>query len=765
MASKVLKASIIIGGAVAGSLKSGLSSTQTGLNQIGRAIADVDRKQRLLGNSIQTFGRMGKNVDGLRTKYSALAREADKLRRSQAALDALGNARTANRSRRGDLQGQFFGTMAVAAPIGMAVKSAMSFETAMLGIAKQVDGARDDAGKLTPVYYEMGRQIQALGHELPIATNEIADMVTSASRMGIARDDLIGFTRDVAMMSTAFEAPAAELADSMGKVATIFGMPIRDIGRLGDAINYLDDNAISKGSDIIKVLQGDLAGAASTMGLSAANAAALASTMLTLGESAERADTAASGMLRQLQIAKMNPKRFQVGAQMIGMTGDQLQSGMIRDAQGTILDVLTRIKKLPKEKQMEAVTRLFGKDWGGAIMKLANGIDEYKKQLDLANGDAQKGSMKREFDSRMQTSDAQWQLFKNRMDELSVSIGKVLLPTLNDVMGVVGGAASSVAKFADEHPRLTRFVVLATTGIVALRMATLAMGIASTVARGGFLSLAIQLRRREALRAAGRVGALNGKLGGLEVAAGGATRGLAGFLGKLGIVAGLSEIAIQGAGMLGLPTPEEIEAQGKGVGADMIRRGEWLRASANLPAGDFLGAVWDRTAGGKTSNQAANAIDGKNTAEPVKVDASTLPALPKYNLPGMPAQGGFQMAPNAPASVPKAFATQAGNAQPIGATVAAATPQPAAPVMYQPAKGQQVQQPRRAWERAPAAVQAPAARAAAKPVAPVVNNNQTNNITIHQQPGESAGALARRTADELQRRQAIAARSGMGDKG
>ncbi len=639
MRTKTLKTSIIIGGSLSSGFRSAMSSTKSGLKAIGDEIAAVERKQRLMARGIDTFGRMGKNVDGLRTKYAALTREADKLRRSHAALDKLDAARGANLARRSELQGQMIGTLAAAAPIGMSIRSAMSFETAMLGVAKQVDGARDSAGKLTPVYYAMGRQIQQLGHELPIATNEIADMVTSAARMGIGREDLIGFTRDVAMMSTAFEAPAAELADSIGKISKIFGMPVRDMIKIGDAINQLDDNAISQGSDIIRVMQGDLAGAASTMGLSAANAAALASTMLTLGESAERADTAASGMLRQLQVAKMNPKRFQVGADMIGMTGDQLQSGMISDAQGTILKVLDRINRLPKEQQMEAVTRLFGKDWGGAIMKLANGIDEYKRQLEIANGSAQRGSVSREFNARMATSDAQWALFKNRTAELSTSLGTVLLPTLNSVMGTVGGAATAVAGFSEEHPRLTRATVLLTTGFVALRTATLAAGVASTFARGGFFTLATQLRRREALSAASHIGTLNGRLGGLETAAGGASRGLLGFLGKLGMVAGLSDMAIQGAGALGLPTPEEIEAQGKGVGADMIRRGEWMRASTNLPAGDFLGAVWGRTVGGKTSDEVATGIDGKRAKPPVIGSAKglSLPAARGRPAPPLPA--------------------------------------------------------------------------------------------------------------------------------
>jgi phage-related tail protein len=55
----------------------------------------------------------------------------------------------------------------VLAPIAKAVKDYVTFEDAMLGVARQVEGARDPSGKLTDVYYDMARQIQQLGKELP----------------------------------------------------------------------------------------------------------------------------------------------------------------------------------------------------------------------------------------------------------------------------------------------------------------------------------------------------------------------------------------------------------------------------------------------------------------------------------------------------------------------------------------------------------------------------------------------------------------------
>ncbi len=45
--------------------------------------------------------------------------------------------------------------MATAISLGAPVVMAAKFETAMLGIAKQLDGARDESGKLTKDFFNI----------------------------------------------------------------------------------------------------------------------------------------------------------------------------------------------------------------------------------------------------------------------------------------------------------------------------------------------------------------------------------------------------------------------------------------------------------------------------------------------------------------------------------------------------------------------------------------------------------------------------------
>lgn len=458
MANKRLNATITIGGAITGALRSALGSTRDGLNQIGKAVTDLKQRQKELNGVVAEQEKLGRAGSALKVQYAnqelgLINKQIEALRKKQSIIDQSNRGMAAGRSQMAGAGMMLGATAAAAATAFVPVMQAAAFEKAMLGVAKQVEGARDESGKLTQVYFDMARQIQLLGREMPMATNEIADMVAAGARMGIAKDELIQFTRTAGMMASAFELPAGELADQMGKIATLFKIPIPRIGELADVINYLDDNAISKGGDIIEVMK-RIGGTAAFVKMPAKEAAALASTFLTLGSSAEIAATASNAAMRELSIATMQPKRFQAGLAAIGMDAKKVQQDMSKDATGTILKVLDALNTLPDEKRLTVATQLFGKEYGDDLAKLATSVEEYRRQLALANSDKAAGSMLREHEARLQTTTAQWEIAKNRVTELGVNIGAVLLPPLNQLMGVLGGATSVLADFTREHPTL-----------------------------------------------------------------------------------------------------------------------------------------------------------------------------------------------------------------------------------------------------------------------------------------------------------------------
>ncbi len=402
---------------------------------------------------LSAVDRMSRVVD---TAVNNVVTKLQKVEKSAAAV-----------SQKSFQMGRDFGAMGVATAAALAVptKAAADFEEGMGNIRKVVDGLNDQQALA-----QMSSEIRALSREIPLPISQLQELVAAGGRMGIPKDQLIQYTREVSKMAMAFDAPAGEIGEQMGKLATVFSIPIPEIGKLADTINYLDDNAIAKGTDIIDVMR-RTAGTAQQVGLSAPKVAALASTFLTLGSSAEVSATAANAVIRELAIAEQQPARFQKGLQALGLSAKDLQKSMSVDPQGTILKVLDKINALPTEKRIGITTQLFGKEYGDDIAKLAGGIKEYRRQLDLLNDPKLNGSMQREFAIRQQQANAQMQIFRNNIHEVSITFGSALLPMLNQAMNAVKPYVMALVQWIEKNQTLAANIGALVAGFAAFSLA------------------------------------------------------------------------------------------------------------------------------------------------------------------------------------------------------------------------------------------------------------------------------------------------------
>ena len=512
MSNKKLNAVITIGGAISSTFKSVVGTTTSQLHKIGSEVSKLKSSQQQLGNSIQTFGRMGKNVDNLRSRYSSVTAELKKLESQQIRLNKIEKERLTNNEKLTHLKGQIGSAVATVVSMGAPVKTAIDFETAMLGVAKQLDGARDKAGNLTKDFFNMQTEILRVADNSPVARNEIAEMVSAGLRMGVAKNEVVSFTQEVIKMGTAFELPMGQLADDMGKIGNMYKIPITQIGKLADTINYLDDNSLSKGGDIIDFMQ-RVGGTASMVKITEKNTAALGSTLLSLGEKSETASTAVNAVFSKLGAANTGSKSFREMVTEIGLSTVELEKGMQTNATDTIFKVMDAIRKLPKEASMEkiwvppkmskdgkkqlkggyyaetpattqidAVSTLFGAEHWDTFSKLLENRGELQKQITMANSKDAQGSMDKEYQARMKTTQAQIDAFKNRIGRLGVEFGSVLLPVVNDVLGSVGKFATKISEWSQKNPQLTSaiaktVVVLGTfkVGLLAAQFAIFAV--------------------------------------------------------------------------------------------------------------------------------------------------------------------------------------------------------------------------------------------------------------------------------------------------
>lgn len=483
------------------------------LEQAKNRVTDLQGKYNGLRQSVQRQ-RLALNEAGLDTKkLSSAQRElrqnADETRlaleRQQKSLKRLGeqqarmNAVRDQYSRRLEVRDRIAGAgatttaagLAMGAPVMAAVKSYASMEDAMKGVAKQVNGLRDDNGNRTKQFYDMQDAIKAASEQLPMENGAIdyAALVEGGARMGVTNQDdpyedqkrdLLAFASTAAKAATAFELPADELAEGLGKIAQLYKVPTRNIEQLGDALNYLDDNAMSKGGDIINVLQ-RMGGVADRLDFR--KAAALGSTFLSLGAAPEIAASASNALVRELSIATMQSKRFFEGMNLLKLNPAEIEKQMTTDAMGTIQRVLEKVNNLPQDKRLSAMTMIFGKEFGDDAAKLANNLPELQRQLKLTSGSGANGSMQKESDINKDSLSAQWLLVKTGAQNAFSSLGETLRQPLMDIMGMVKGVTGALRRWVEQNPVLagTLMKVAAATAAVTVGLGTLAVAVGAVL--------------------------------------------------------------------------------------------------------------------------------------------------------------------------------------------------------------------------------------------------------------------------------------------
>ena len=370
------------------------------------------------------------------------------------------------------------------------VQSFMAHEDAMLGIARQVPGARSDAGELTAVYKDIEEQVRSLSTHVPLASTQIAEMFTAAARMEVPTDKLSGFVLMASEMATAFDAVPDEITESMGKVAKNFKIELTNIRGLADAINYLDDNAISKGSDIIDYLN-RTSGVLATVAMSERNAAALGSTLLTLGERAETASTATNAIVAKFAAATKGTKKFQSAVKEIGLSSQAIETGMTKDATGTLMKVMEAVRKAPEAKRMGIMVELVGMEHADTLAKLVDKPEELQRQIALANSKQAEGSMAREASARNQTMSAQGKMTDNRVFNLKAIVGESLKTEIQDLLAVVNPLLERITTWTKANPALVSGLLKAVIvfGVLLAGVSALLIPLGLLVAKGFLMRL------------------------------------------------------------------------------------------------------------------------------------------------------------------------------------------------------------------------------------------------------------------------------------
>ena len=392
-------------------------------NGFSASFGEASSKIGKLTSQIKEFGKVGQGVDGKTIAKNAFS-----------GILATGGAKMIGMAR------------GIGSDLMETSQAAIDFESSMADVKKVVDFDTPQQFK------EMGNDILEMTKTIPMAAQDLAQIVAAGGQSGIAREDLTGFAESAAKMGVAFDISAGQAGDMMAKWRTAFKMNQTEVVDLADKINYLG-NTTAASAPLISDVVTRIGPLGEVGGVAAGEISALGASMVGSGIQSDVAATGLKNMILALTAGESATKS-QVGAlNELGLSAEDVAQGMQDNAKETILKVLNAIRGLDKVKQASVLSDLFGKESLGAIAPLLSNLDGVQDNLNkVADSSKYAGSMEGEFSARSETTANSLQLAKNNMEAFKIAIGNGLIPAMTPMISLLTQGVKWVSGIAQEFP-------------------------------------------------------------------------------------------------------------------------------------------------------------------------------------------------------------------------------------------------------------------------------------------------------------------------
>ncbi len=404
------------------------------------------------------------------------------------ALGSVQRAIDQNNRQLDAMRGRLVEAVAVGAGLFKALQAptqaAMEFESAMADVRKVVDFKDGEAG-----VKKFGRDLMALSERVPVAADELTKVATAAGQFGLKENEILPYTEMAAKVGVAFDMAAGDISQGMAEIMSGAKMTIPEVSSLADSINHLSNNSPANARKIFETVKG-VAAQGKIFGFSAQQTAAFAAQMTGAGYASEVAGTSFKNMGRYLTEGGAATKSRRAAMGSLGFSPERLAKDMQKDAVGTTLKVMKAIKKARPDKQSSLVSQIFGNE-AQAIYALIGDIEGLELALKRATDEQEyANSAQKEYESRIKTTEASVQLAQNAFKNLSVAIGMSLLPVVKGASDGLVPIIQGIRQFVHENEALVRTVIMATSGLVAFRVAGVAAQFAALYLKGAILQVA-----------------------------------------------------------------------------------------------------------------------------------------------------------------------------------------------------------------------------------------------------------------------------------
>lgn len=347
---------------------------------------------------------------------------------------------------------------AVATGLGLAVNEAIQWESAWAGVTKTVDGS-------APQMAALEEQLRGLTLILPATHEEIAAVAAAAGQLGVAREDIAGFTRTAIDLGETTDLAAEQAATSLAQLMNIMRTAPADVDRLGSTLVELGNSGASTESQILATAL-RVAGAGQMVGATESDVLALSSAMADLGIQSELGGGAIQRTFITINSAVAEGgEQLGAFAELAGMTSDRFAEAWANDpvaAFDALIQGMGRVQAGGGDlASVLASLEITGTQNLQVLLRMAGAGDLLTESLARASGEwAESNALLEEAAERYETTEGQIELARNQLRDAAIDIGGTLVPA---VAAVVGTGADLIQFWRDlPGPVKSATTVLAT---------------------------------------------------------------------------------------------------------------------------------------------------------------------------------------------------------------------------------------------------------------------------------------------------------------
>lgn len=323
------------------------------------------------------------------------------------------------------------GVAATAAAI-FPTKAAIDFEAVMADVSKVID--------LTPRQFrdlksDILKSAIAMGR-LPV---QIARIAEAGGKLGVPIEQMQQFIGIVSRSAVAFDILEDVAGRQIGSLSNKLGLTINRTESLMDAINFLADNTAASGSRMIEIIE-------RTSGV-----------MGTI----QMPDKFIAGWAAFADQVEVTPQLAASGLKMV-INRMKVMPGMMEkflvDPNKTLIEFFERFQKMEPAKRAVAVLKVFGPEAGRFAEMAVNKLDLLGKTLNkVADGTSFVGSMQRELQKKLGTTEVKLKRIKVGFLAVAIAIGDAVLPIIKKATPFFIMVADTFRIFAENNPQLAAF--------------------------------------------------------------------------------------------------------------------------------------------------------------------------------------------------------------------------------------------------------------------------------------------------------------------